>query len=259
MDGTKSAKKALLVWVAVGAAALGVGAGSLSVAAAQEERRETAAEELVARSIAHHDPDDNWNRSALEYELETSFADGSVSRVAVNIDLSMSVFQLVMERRGDLVKVEGRGEKFTASVNGTTELSDRVREKHRLADEGKRWRDYYAYLMGMPMKLRDPGTILGPEPKRTAFQEQEVLALRVTYEPEVGTDTWYYYFEPETARLVGCRFFHDEAKNDGEYIVLEEEIQVGRMRVPRVRKWYTNTEGKFLGADTVKSVEIDAR
>ena len=41
------------------------------------------------------------------------------------------------------------------------------------------------------MKLRDAGTRLG-EVTETTFAEREVFGLRVTYEPEVGGDTWYF-------------------------------------------------------------------
>jgi len=233
-------------------------AGGVS-SVAEEERPASAGQTLLARSLAYHDPDGLWERSALQFELKTSSADGRESAVRVGIDTSQGFFQLLMERRGDTVQVEGRGGSVTASVNGAATFPDEMREKHRLADGGGWWRDYYSYLLGLPMKLRDPGTLLDPEPKQTLFQGQAVLALRVTYEATVGTDTWYFYFEPTTARLVGCRFFHDEKKNDGEYIVFEEEVQAGRLRLPRQRKWYTNAESEFLGTDSIESVEIQPR
>lgn len=75
------------------------------------------------------------------------------------------------------------------------------------------------------MKLRDPGTRLDPTVRRTTFNERQVPVLRVTYAEEVGKDIWYFYVDPETWALTGCRFFHDESKNDGEYIAYEGEIR----------------------------------
>jgi len=108
------------------------------------------------------------------------------------------------------------------------------------------------------MKLRDAGTRLEGEPFETDFQGRTVLAQRVTYDAEVGSDTWHFYFDPESARLVGCRFNHDEASNDGEYMVFEGEIESQGMRLPRVRSWYVNRDDKFLGTDTLQSVEVGA-
>ena len=115
-------------------------------------------------------------------------------------------------------------------------------------------RNYYTYLYGLPMKLKDPGTQLPSETAVTTFQGQDVFALRVTYDENVGTDTWYFYFHPRTFALVGYRFYHDESKADGEYIILEGESISGNVRLPKVRKWYTNMEDRHLGTDTVTGI-----
>ena len=81
-----------------------------------------------------------------------------------------------------------------------------------------------------------------------------VLSLRVTYDPEVGVDTWYLYFDPDTSALVGYRFYHDESANDGEYIVLEGEVSSGTLRLPKARTWYTHGDDRLLGTDTLTSL-----
>ena len=45
------------------------------------------------------------------------------------------------------------------------------------------------------------------------------------------------------------QFFHDEAKNDGEYILLSEEIIINNIKMPKERAWYTNGKEKYLGTD----------
>jgi hypothetical protein len=76
--------------------------------------------------------------------------------------------------------------------------------------------------------------------------------LKVSYDPETGSDTWYFYFNPETYALAAYQFYHDPAKNDGEYILLEGEAEVGGMRLPKRRSWYTNKERRFLGTDILQ-------
>jgi len=115
-------------------------------------------------------------------------------------------------------------------------------------------RDYYVYLWGLPMKLRDPGTQLGGV-KSTTFTDQDAYSLRVTYAPEVGKDVWYFYFDRETAALVGYRFYHDEAKNDGEVIVLEGEYEGHGMRLPESRAWTTHQDDRYLGTDTLLAID----
>ena len=124
------------------------------------------------------------------------------------------------------------------------------------AARGRRWRDYYGYLYGLPMKLKDPGTVIDPEVINTTFQGEDVLALKVTYEETVGEDIWYFYFSPETYAMVGYRFYHDESINDGEYIILTG-IEVDRgLRIPKDRAWYTNKEDKLLGVDVMRSMKV---
>ena len=124
------------------------------------------------------------------------------------------------------------------------------------ADRARRWRNYYSYLYGLPMKLKDSGTNIESEVIQDNFNGEEVLAIRVTYEAEVGNDIWYFYFHPNTYAMVGYRFYHDESINDGEYIILDGmEIQNG-MRIPKNRYWYINEDARFLGADMLMSLKV---
>jgi hypothetical protein len=99
------------------------------------------------------------------------------------------------------------------------------------------------------MKLKDPGTIIEEKVESTTFQGTPCYAMKVRYSPEVGQDIWYFYVDKETYALIGYRFYHEESKNDGEYITLEGEETVCQMKLPKTRKWYVNKDDKFLGAD----------
>jgi len=116
------------------------------------------------------------------------------------------------------------------------------------------YRDYYSYLYGLPMKLRDPGTRISPKVEKRSFHGKEYWVLEVRYEPEVGQDLWYFYFNPDTYALEAYQFYHDKDKNDGEYILLEGEDRLGGMRLPKIRTWYTNKEEKLLGTDTLQNL-----
>ena len=112
-------------------------------------------------------------------------------------------------------------------------------------------RNYYLYLWGLPMKLKDPGTIIDPEVHNKSFNGKPAKVARVTYEREVGNDTWYFYFDPTTSELIGYQFYHDEAKGDGEYITLSDLVMVDGMKIPKSRSWYTNADSTLLGTDNL--------
>jgi len=213
---------------------------------------------VVDKSIAHHDPDDRWGNARFELNFRETRPDGSERRTRVRFHDTLGSFEILTEREG--AEIEGllAGDECILTLDGSTEFSDEERDKYRLTCERIQWlRDYYTYLWGMPMKLRDPGTEIDPAVTDAWYQEKKVWTVRVTYDESVGSDTWYLYFDQETYALVGYRFYHDEAKNDGEYIVLKGETEAAGMRIPTERSWYTNAEGRHLGDDILADVEIE--
>jgi len=223
-----------------------------------------AADDLLERSLAYHDPENAWSARPIEITAEVRLAErlaaerGYVSRTdRIRVDNAAGHFQYWSKKDADRIEITGDGGTFSARLNGKSEISAEDRQAHRLAaDQLPGWRDYFTYVYGMPMKLRDPGTRLDPAVTRTEFEGREVFALRVTYSPEVGKDTWYFYVDPRTFALVGCRFFHDEAKNDGEYIVYEGEVKGPHgLRLPKLRRWYMNRDEEYIAVDEVISIE----
>lgn len=209
-------------------------------------------EALLARAIAYHDPQSRWFTRAHILTIRQSRPDGTVRDDRVVFDFPGDRFEYLSRRRPHRLLFVLEGDRCTTlALNGRTELSPEERKAYGLTcDRGRRYRDYFSYLWGLPMKLRDPGTRLHAV-ESGRFLDRQVLALRVTYDPQVGSDTWYFYFDPQSAALVGYRFYHDEAKNDGEYIVLSGEIESGNIRLPVVRRWYTNDGDRYLGTDSL--------
>jgi len=173
------------------------------------------------------------------------------------IDNSTGRFGIAAERDGARIGGKLRDRGCELRLNGSSHFGDEEREKYRLTCERLEWlRNYYVYLWGLPMKLLDAGTVLDPNVLSTTYQDRPVEALRVTYDPEVGSDVWYFYLDPETHALAGYRFFHDEAKGDGEYITFDGTIEAGGLRLPQARAWYTNAEDRYLGTDTLVSLQV---
>jgi len=214
------------------------------------------AEELLTRSIAHHDPEGRWNEAALLLTLGETRPDGSERRTALRIDNANGRFE--MRRRlpdGRALEASVVGEEVSVTLDGSTAISESDAEAYRLTPEQvRRTRNYYLYLYGLPMKLRDPGTRLDPEPRETTFGERSAYELRVTYDEDVGSDTWYFYLDRDSFALIGYRFYHDETAGDGEYIVLREEASGAGLTLPRVREWRTHQGDEYLGTDTLLTI-----
>jgi hypothetical protein len=209
--------------------------------------------QLLEKTIAYHDPQAQWGVLPVSLKLYESRPGGSYRRSEVMMDEGHEMFTLAQIRGKDEVYRAYNAEGCTFSLNGRTDgfTPEEIRQ-HRLSCEaGAVYSNYYTYLWGLPMKLRDPGTIIDDKVYRVDFFGQELLEMKVTYTEEVGGDIWYFYFHPETYALSGYRFYHDEAANDGEYILLEGEAQVGNLRIPAKRHWYTHGDRAYLGSDEV--------
>ncbi len=223
----------------------------LSVPAAAEL---PPADELLDRAIAYHDPEGLFLSQTHQLSFLETRPGGPDRETEARIDVAGGRFEIVRRGEAEVAGVIGDG-RCVMTLDGRSEVSEEEREKYRLGcDRLELLRDYYTYLWGLPMKLRDPGTRLGPVTE-TRFADREVLGLRVTYDPEVGGDVWYFYFDPESFALTGYRFYHDEAKGDGEYIVLDGELEASRMRLPKRRAWYTHQGDRHLGTDTLTTLE----
>jgi hypothetical protein len=212
---------------------------------------------IIERSIAYHDPQGHWGRARFRLHLAETRPDGSQRSTILVIDQPEEHFEIATSRQGARIEGALSGGRCTLMLDGSTDFSDAERERFRLTCDRLAWlRDYYTYLWGLPMKLRDPGTRIDPRVEDAQYRHQPVWAVRVTYDETVGSDTWYFYFDRQTCALIGYRFYHDEGKGDGEHIVLEGETEVDSLRLPTTRAWYTNAESRHLGTDTLESIEI---
>ncbi|MDZ4702255.1 MAG: DUF6503 family protein [Rhodothermales bacterium] len=217
----------------------------------------TASTDVVARSLALHDPGGVWYQRAHRLQLRETRPEAEDRLTEVVLDYPAGLFVMTTVREGRRIEMRLQDEGgCVATLDGSTEIAEVDRKKYRLDCEGVAWwRGYQEYLYGLPMKIRDAGATLEAEAKTATFNGREALSVRVTYDPTVGGDVWYFYFDPTTFALVGARFYHDEAKNDGEYLYFEEQISAGGITLPRVRAWYYNSDDRYLAKDIIESYE----
>ncbi len=218
----------------------------------------TPAEQLLARSIAFHDPDGVWGTRPVEMTWVGTGDDGAERlRFEIAVDPGRESFAMDGHYRGTPVEYEVSGGVMQVRVDGEDALDEATREKLVLArEDGMFWRNYFGFLAGFPMNLRDPGTHLAAEVESTEFMGRVVDALRVTYDIEVGSDTWVFYFDPDSAELVGCRFTKADPAQPGEYLVFDERVEAGSLRLPKIRRWYMNDDDRYLGDDSITRLAI---
>ena len=214
--------------------------------------QEISASELLDKAIAYHDPNDLWDVFQGKLFITMSYPDGRERLSEVEIDLPKEYFRLTSTIEDAVIEQTLVKGDCVLKLNGSTSISDEDKKTHRLTCERTQsMKNYYTYLYGLPMKLKDPGTHLDPEVQSKNFKGKAYLVLKVTYDESVGKDVWYFYFDPDNYAMELYQFFHDESKNDGEYILLSELENVARIKMPKIRSWYYNSDDKHLGTDVL--------
>lgn len=188
---------------------------------------------ILDKSIQYHDPQGQWNNFNHEMEFVSERPNGPDRKSKVLIDNTKGYFHL--EESGNVMSV---------TMDECGEIPT-----DKTCDNVKRTRNYYVYLWGLPMKLKDKGTVIDPAVKEEEFEGSDCYVLRVPYDEDI----WFFYIDKTTYAMKGYMFYKDEPAKKGEVIYLEGEERVGDMRIPKERKWVTTPDGRFLGTDILMS------
>jgi len=219
--------------------------------AALSVHAQLTAEQLIDRSIQYHDPQGLLEQAETTLHFIESRPNSSDSKTTVVLNPWKEEFKLIRKAEEKEIVTslnEGVYSYTVAGVSPTPKEVSSFRLDDRRSDV---MRTYYHYLWYMPMKLLDPSTIIDPDTKQTDFFGRQALQIRVTYDPTVGKDIWYFYFDPDSYALIGYRFYHNESVNDGEYIIFEGEEVHQSVRIPKSRTWYTHKDDRLLGTDVL--------
>ncbi|APA64505.1 DUF6503 family protein [Maribacter sp. 1_2014MBL_MicDiv] len=215
--------------------------------------QEITGTQLLERTIAYHDPENNWSSFKGKMLIEMENPKSSPRSTVIEMKLPHNYFKSTVKKDNYTIESELDNGECTLKLNGSTSIFPKIKDSLNIScDRAKMMKNYYTYLYGLPMKLKDPGTIIDNNVVKKIFKGKEYLVLKATYEKEVGNDTWYFYFDPKTYAMEVYQFFHDESKNDGEYILLSEMITVNGIKIPKVRAWYYNKGDVYLATDNLR-------
>lgn len=192
--------------------------------------QQLTSEEILNKSISFHDPDGEWSTFKTELTFKETRPNGLDRKAIAILDNSKSFFKL---NRYDEEVYHVEVENCVVEKGGGT------------SERGLMLRNYYTYLWGLPMKLKDPGTQLDE-----TFTEQTVegiacYVLRVPYEKDI----WYFFMRKDNFAMIAYKFYKDEAAGKGEYIPTKGLFSVGNMKIPNNRTWYELPGNRVLGTD----------
>ena len=213
------------------------------------QAQELTGNQLLEKAIEYHDPNNRWStfNGKLQVIMKTPGKPERISDISIN--LPQEYFKVKATRGENTTTYTLDKDSCEIAFNGKTELSKELKKEYNLScDRAKLYKNYYTYLYGLPMKLKDKGTNIASKVTRKTFKGKEYLVLKVTYDETVGKDTWYFYFNPTTYAMEVYQFFK-KTKDSGEYILLTEEEEINGIKFPKNRAWYYNKDDKYLGTD----------
>ncbi len=227
------------------------------IASPSIQAQEMQSKMVLNNSIKYHDPQGKLQQFPIEMKLNQIRPDGSNRHTTVFVGLHSSLFSTTDHEKDRTTTMENLNGEIKFKVNGNGKLNKETLDKYKLTKERfDKMHNYYRYLWFAPLILKDPGTRVAELANPTYFNGKKVWEIKVTYDPAVGSDIWYFYFDQSSYAMIGYRFYHDESKSDGEYIILEGEVERDGIRIPASRKWYLHQDDKYLGNDQLLDFDL---
>lgn len=195
---------------------------------------EMDSKELLNRSILFHDPDFEWESMKAKMTFEEINTSDEVRNTSAWFDLAEGYFKL--DRGG-------------TEIHGMKMDSCFIEKGDVDCARAERMRDYYCYLWGLPMKLKDEGTVLLDSIGKSSWEGRDVYVLYVNYEK----DNWRYYIDPDTYQMHGYDFI--QTTGNSEKIILEGLVSYNNMKIPASRSWFMSSDNdRFLGKDKLVKI-----
>jgi len=218
--------------------------------------QELTGSQLLEKAIAYHDPQGNWSQFIGKFQVTMTIPNRSDRVSELEINLPAQFFELFATRDSLLTAYTISKEEVSVTKLNLKDKKEFDEVTNKDNDRAIMMRDYYTYLYGLPMKLQDAGTIINEKVQRKLFKGKEYLVLEVSYDPSVGSDVWFFYFDPETYKMEVYQFYKTDENgsiesDSGEYILLSENKVVNNINIPAIRKWYYNKNDQFLGTDAI--------
>lgn len=208
-------------------------------------------QQLLDKTIGYHDPSGVWPNFNGTLEVSMVMTDGQAREREIQINLPQEYFSVRAKTDTLITTYTLDKDKCETSIKEIPPYSKRTP-----CETAQLYKNYYTYLYGLPMKLKDPGTIISEYASNQNFKGKDYLMLRASYQKEVGSDIWQFYFDPITYAMEVYQFFKadpgGDGKNTGEYILLKDIKTINGIKFPKERAWYYNKDDGYLGTDILK-------
>lgn len=194
--------------------------------------------ELVNKSVAFHDPNNQWNNLDVLFEFKSSFSwnDSIPEQLLLGIDVpNYSLDYLNTDRKLHYIFTQDS----CSTLLGSPSCSDFI------------WAyNFYIYMWGLPMKLNDPNTKIKQDFTMESINNKEAYAIEVNYENE----DWRFFFDQNTYQLLGFTFIKKDGSNHGEKVIVSDLFEYNGIKFPKIRTFYKLDNNKYIGENEVVKI-----
>lgn len=208
---------------------------------------------VVSKAIAAAGGWEDWAaKKTLSYTKVIQFFDsiGSMEREVRQLhqyQLQPLKMRISWEEEGDHYTVINNGQQVWKLKNDQS-LTEQT-------DIDQAWNSSFGshYVMCMPFKLTDPGTVLTYQGLDTLSGGQVVHAIKTTYQEGAGSaagkHTWWYYFDKDNYSLAANFLDYQDGFSYTQYVAFAE---IQGIKLNKERKSYsTNADRDLKYVETV--------
>jgi hypothetical protein len=231
------------------------GCNSVKQTSSKTEAPKTA-QEWIDYSISYHDPKNNWQKFKSQIR---SFS--KVDRGGESLEESTRKFSFENQTSSFAMRMEVQD--YPLSIDITNDNCQTIwKKKEQTIEEqnkyitdckyGENYRNYYRYLIGIPMVLKDESTIVNQLVEDEKINDKIYKKVTVNYAPVKANPTWEFFIDPLNGKLVRSKFIRYNDKNQvtgGEILDYPEHQLFQGMQLRTKMLWYYLNE-KFLADET---------
>ena len=122
--------------------------------------QEMTGSQLLEKAIEYHDPNGNWATFSGTFNVTMKTPTKSDRHSIISLDLPNEYFELFAAQDKTSYQYILEGQKCNINFNGHIATEDEKITNNLSCERAKMYQNYYTYLYGLPMKLKDAGTII---------------------------------------------------------------------------------------------------
>lgn len=209
-------------------------------------------QEILDQSIAFHDPQGHWSQAQLDIFIQEPRVPNPPRYSELSLNNATGAFKLVRNRDEDLVTylIEEDGESYIM-LGGERDIDSALINKYRLdPSRNGGYRNFYQTMIGLPMSLKE-GLSQIKQTSETLFNEKPCYKVEIELKEPLFSKNWNLFINKKTKALEGLEIISDDNGTADEHLIFEGEFAIGGMKIRRIRHWYNEEFGGYLGSDLI--------